>query len=183
MSIEALDSARLLDFFLVTSPKINYVNFACDIKLQIKKDGIVVSKRRITFNLTDLEKKQLETTVKSRTAEQRMVVRCKIILMTEEGRTLSEIAGKLDISRTTANHWRHRYSLSRMEGLKDIHRSGRPWSFSSKERLKVITSSLQNSKDAAHLSSRGLAAKLKKEDLNISKSTVHRILANAKFCE
>ena len=142
-----------------------------------------MSKRRITFNLTNSEKRQLETTVKSRTAEQRMVVRCKIVLMTEEGKTLNEIAEKLDISRVTANNWRRRYSLNRMEGLKDIHRSGRPWSFDSKERLRVIASSLQNTKDAAYLSSRGLAAKLKKEDLNISKSTVHRILANVKSCK
>jgi len=140
-----------------------------------------VSKKRVTINLSDAEKKQLRSIVKSRTAEQRMVTRCKIILMTEEGKTLDEISKKLDISRVTANNWRHRYLPRRMEGLKDEPRSGRPWTFGRKDRLKVIARSFKKTKDntVTRLSNRKLASTLEKENIKISKSTVQRILSNA----
>lgn len=137
-----------------------------------------MSKKRITFNLSNPEMEQLESIVRSKTAEQRMVTRSKIILMTEEGKTLDEISGKLDISRVTANHWRRRYLLRRMEGLKDEPRSGRPWTFSSEDRLKVIAHSFKNAKDATPFSNRKLASTLERENLKISKSTVQRILSN-----
>ena len=138
-----------------------------------------MSKRRIIFNTSGSERKKLEAIAKSKTAEQRMAMRCKIILMTEEGKTLDEIAEKLDISRVTANNWRRRYLLKGVEGLKDVPRSGRPWKFDSVERLKVITHSCQKSKDIDSWSSRDIALTLEEKDLKISKSTVHRILSNA----
>lgn len=138
-----------------------------------------MGRKRLLFNLSNSEKKQMQAIVSARTSEQRMVERCKIVLLTEEGKTLDEIEEILCISRVTANHWRRRFLLSRLEGLKDAPRPGRPRTFSAEDRLKVIARACQRPENITHWSTRDLASALREENLNISKSTVNRILSGA----
>lgn len=135
-----------------------------------------MSRKKLTLNLGLEEKKDLTAIIRAKTSEQRMVERCRIILMTDDGKTLDEIAGALDISRATVNLWRQKFLTKRMEGLKDKQRPGRPRNFTSEERLKVIARACQKPENTTRWSTRDLAEALKKENLDISKSTVNRIL-------
>lgn len=56
----------------------------------------------------------MEAIIRSKTEEQRMVERCKIILLTEEGKTLNEIEKILGVSRVMANLWRNRFKTKRI---------------------------------------------------------------------
>ena len=95
-----------------------------------------MARKPIKLNLSESEKMELESIIRSRTSEQRMVERSKIILLTEEGKRLDEIEKLLGISRVTANLWRKKFKMKRMEGLKDTPRSGRPRIFGSKDRKR-----------------------------------------------
>lgn len=138
-----------------------------------------MARKPINLNLSESEKMELESIIRSRTSEQRMVERSKIILLTEEGKSLDEIERLLGISRVTANLWRKKFKMKRMEGLKDTPRSGRPRIFGSKDRLKVIARACQRPDNITHWTNRDLAKTLKEEDLHISKSTINRILSDA----
>lgn len=96
--------------------------------------------------------------------------------MTDEGKTLDDIADTLDVSRATVNFWRQKFLRKRLEGLKDEQRNGRPRSFKSEDRLKVIAKACQKPQNVTQWSTRDLAKALNKENLPISKSTGNRIL-------
>lgn len=55
-----------------------------------------------------------------------LVQRCKIILLTEKGISLQEIADQLGLSKTTVNTWRQIFKTKRLAGLKIRKRLGRP---------------------------------------------------------
>lgn len=135
-----------------------------------------MSRKKLVLNVTMEEKKDLTTITKTKTSEQRMVERARIILMTDDGKSLDDIARDLGISRATANLWRQKFLTKRMEGLKDEQRSGRPRNFTSEQRLKVIARACQKPENITQWSTRDLAEALKQENLEISKSTVNRIL-------
>lgn len=52
--------------------------------------------------------------------------RCRIILLTDEGLPLQQIAETLGLSKTTVNTWRQIYRARRLDGLVDRRRPGRP---------------------------------------------------------
>ena len=133
-------------------------------------------RKKLTLNINSEEKRNLTSIIKDKTSEQRMVERCRIILMTEEGKSLDEISETLATSRVTVNLWRQKFLTKRMEGLKDEQRSGRPRSFISEGRSKVISGASQKPEDVNQWSTRSIAYALRGENLEISKSTVNRIL-------
>ncbi len=135
-----------------------------------------MSRKKLSLNLSAEEKKALTSVVKAKTSQKRMVDRCRIILLTEDGFSLDDIAATLNTSRATVNLWRQKFLERRLEGLKDERRSGRPRNFRSDERLKVIARACQKPDNITQWSTRDLAAALKKENIQISKSTVNRIL-------
>lgn len=135
-----------------------------------------MSRKKLALNLSLEEKRDLAAIIKAKTSEQRMVERCRIIIMTDEGKTLDDISSALDISRATVNLWRQKFQMKRMEGLKDEQRPGRPRSFTSEDRLRVIARACQKPENVTQWSTRDLADALKGENLEISKSTVNRIL-------
>lgn len=82
------------------------------------------------IELTDAERGELEAVVRRRTAEQRMVVRAKVVLAAADGEENALIAGRLGVALNTVIKWRKRFFEERMAGLADRKRSGRPRSFS-----------------------------------------------------
>lgn len=55
-----------------------------------------------------------------------LATRCKIILLTDAGVPMQEIADILELSKTTVNTWRQIYLSQGLEGLKEKRRRGRP---------------------------------------------------------
>ena len=50
----------------------------------------------------------------------------------------TQIAKILNISAKTCRKWRNRFAENRMEGMKDLERSGSPNTFTQEERLEII---------------------------------------------
>ena len=83
-------------------------------------------RKPLILKITFSERKELEEIINNEASSTRLVQRCKIILLTENGVPLKGIAEKLGVSRTTANTWRQIYLAQGIEGLKVKKRVGRP---------------------------------------------------------
>ena len=84
-----------------------------------------MSRKRLVLNLSSSEREELETIIREENSSKRMVLRCKIILLTEEGVPLQEIADMLGLSKNTVNTWRQIFLVKRIQGLNDKKRKGR----------------------------------------------------------
>ena len=84
-----------------------------------------MSRKRLVLNLSSSERVELETIIGEESSNKRMVLRCKIILLTEEGVPLQEIADTLGLSKNTVNTWRQIFLVKRTRGLEDKKRKGR----------------------------------------------------------
>lgn len=82
------------------------------------------------IELSDEERQRLESLVRRRTAEQRMVLRARIVLAAAGGEENASIAARLGVALNTVIKWRKRFFEEGMEGLVDRKRSGRPRTFS-----------------------------------------------------
>jgi len=78
------------------------------------------------IELSQSERRTLETRAKKYTAPYRDVVRAKIVLMAAEGIANNVIAERLDIPRQVASKWRKRFFEHGLPGLEDRPRRGRP---------------------------------------------------------
>jgi transposase len=83
-------------------------------------------RKRLKLNLGSFEKKELARMILQSGDDLMLVRRCKIILLTEKGISLQEIAGQLGLSKTTVNTWRQIFKTKRLAGLKIRKRLGRP---------------------------------------------------------
>lgn len=87
--------------------------------------------RRSPFviELSGEDRDHLEALVRRRTAEQRMVVRARIVLAAADGEDNASIAELLEVALNTVIKWRKRFFEEGMDGLSDRRRSGRPRTF------------------------------------------------------
>jgi transposase len=95
--------------------------------------------------LSDKETKSLTKIVNSKKAEFRLVQRAKIILLASENKYRNtEIGNKVRFSRETVRFWIKSFHKSRLDGLKDKHRSGKPTEFTATQRTKIIALSTKS---------------------------------------
>lgn len=85
-----------------------------------------MSKHAASLNLTEQEKNTLEQWLRAGTTEQRSVERARIILMADQGLTTEQIAAEMDTRSARISKWRQRFLRSRLDGLQDQPRSGKP---------------------------------------------------------
>lgn len=88
--------------------------------------GAAMSRKPLVFNLSLSDREKLETIIDDETSDTRTVLRCKIILLTEEGIALQEIANLLGLSKVTVNTCRQNYLRGGLDALKSKKRPGRP---------------------------------------------------------
>jgi hypothetical protein len=79
--------------------------------------------------LSDAERAELEHSAACYTRPHREVQRAKLVLLAAEGKTNVEIGERLGMSREAVSRWRRRFCESRLEGLEDQRRTGRPRRF------------------------------------------------------
>ncbi len=72
------------------------------------------------------------------TAEQRMVERARIILLSHEGLTVEKIAERLNTRTARVSKWRQRFAESRLNGLSDEARSGKPATYNDATERRVL---------------------------------------------
>ena len=78
------------------------------------------------LKITDEDKKELESIVRKRTIEYRTVIRAKILLLKVEGKTIDEIAEKVELSRNSVMLCLKKYKEGGIEkALQDEERKGR----------------------------------------------------------
>ena len=128
---------------------------------------------KLAFALTLQEKQALRRMTRP-SSEHRHLQRAKVILMSADGKTYDEIAEETGLSRMSISKWRKRFASRRMEGLKDLPRSGAPPRYGQKDILKVInTACSAPRKPYMHWSVRRIA---EASGTGMKKSRVHEIL-------
>lgn len=76
--------------------------------------------------LTDEEREQLQRWARRPKTSQRLALRSRIVLACSDGRTNTQVAEQLRVTKPTVGKWRRRFVKHRLEGLIDEPRPGAP---------------------------------------------------------
>jgi transposase len=123
------------------------------------------------------QRDELEGWAQSRTLPAGDVFRARLILALADGMSYREIERKLGASAPTVSKWKSRFEREGMEGLQGRHQGSKPRRAIPAVQARVIQRAQKKPSDGStHWSCRKLS-----EELGVSKSTVQRILAQAKL--
>ena len=118
------------------------------------------------------DRAQLESIARSHSLPALLVRRAHMILLMDNGESVSEVARRFGVSRPTATLCRTRFRERGMAGLHNELKPGRPRSTSDEEVAKLINTALQSKPPGkTHWSRRSLAGAT-----GLSTTTVHRYL-------
>lgn len=121
--------------------------------------------------LTEEERTQLESYVRSRSIPNGLIARFRIILLAAEGLENKKISEKVNLSRSSVGKWRKRYSEKGLEGLHDELRPGRPRSILDEKVSELIHKTLKTKPEGTtHWSTRTMA-----DQIGLSHMTVCRV--------
>jgi transposase len=136
-----------------------------------------VADNRELFEVTSEEREELERWAQSRSLPAGDVFRARLILALADGWSYREIERRYGASAPTVSLWKHRFEENRVAGLQGQHKGSKPRTATPAVQARVIKRVQQKPPDGStHWSCRKLAA-----DLGLDKSTVQRILAQAKL--
>jgi transposase len=123
------------------------------------------------LTLTDEEHNALARWARRPTTAQALAQRARLVLACARGRTNTEVARELRLTKQTVGKWRSRFLTARLDGLLDEPRPGAPRRITDAAVEHVVTLTLEaKPRDATHWSTRGMAARC-----GVSQSTVSRI--------
>src|SRR5215469_8030457 len=126
---------------------------------------------------TPEEKRELERWAQSRTLPAGDVFRARLILALAAGKSYREKEKSLGTNAPTIARWRSRLERDRLAGLESRHKGSRPRVATATVQARVARRVQQKPADGStHWSCRKLA-----EDLGLRKSTVQRILTQARL--
>ena len=130
------------------------------------------SPKLVPLNLTDDERRALLAWSRRRKTAQALAERSRIILVCATGRSNSEVAADLRVSRDMVSKWRARFLDRRLAGLTDEPRPGRPRTVGDEQVEQVITATLEQAPPGGdtHWSTRSMA-----RSQGMSQSAVSRI--------
>jgi transposase len=122
--------------------------------------------------LSDDERRVLEGWARRRKTAQALALRSRMVLAFAGGAGVSAVAAELGVSRATAGKWRSRFLESRLKGLSDEQRPGRPRTVTDEQVEKVIAATLEQAPPGGdtHWSTRSMA-----RSEGMSQSAVSRI--------
>jgi transposase len=122
-------------------------------------------------NLTEDERSELVSWSRRSNSANALAMRSRIVLAAADGLSNTAIADRLDIHVSSARKWRTRFVTSRLDGLLDEPRPGRPRVVGDERIEELIVATLETApKDATHWSTRSMA-----EHLGLSQSMVSRV--------
>jgi transposase len=136
-----------------------------------------VADNRNLLQVTKEQREELERWAQSRTLPAGDVSRARLILALADRLSYREIERKLGASAPTVSLWKRRFEQSGIAGLQGQHKGSRPRTATPAIQARIIRRVQQKPTDGStHWSCRKLAG-----DLRLSKSTVQRVLAQAKL--
>lgn len=133
--------------------------------------------------LSDQDRDSLEAIVRQRTSPQREVMRARIALMANQGKSTETIAIKLGVSMQTVSKWRRQAAFKGQDGLQEAPRPGRPRRISGQARLELVALACdpaeENGRTTPTLDELLERSKERGVVECISRSHLHRILQDA----
>jgi len=110
------------------------------------------------LKLTNAEKTELESWIRSGKTDQRYALRAKVVLLNSEGLSAVQISKELTVTRRTIYKWVKRFAEQALLGLKDAPRSGQPRKLSKTKVKEVLQMTTKYSpKESTHWSIRLMA--------------------------
>jgi len=122
------------------------------------------------LDISPTQTQELKGFIARPTTPQRMVKRAQIVLYRAEGKSQTETATKLDISRVSVAQWESRFRAHGIEGLNEARRSGRKPTLEPKLREEIITQATRPPPPRKRWTLRGMA-----KAKGVSPSTVHAL--------
>jgi transposase len=135
--------------------------------------------RRNSFVLrvTEEQRGELSKWAQSRTLPAGDVFRARLILALADGQTYSQIMGMLQTTAPTISRWKRRFEQEGMAGLDPRHKGSQPRVANARVQARIARKTQQRPTDGStHWSCRKMAIAL-----GLSKSTVHRVWAQARL--
>lgn len=127
----------------------------------------------VALILREGDRGRLEALARSASARPALAQRARIILMSAEGLTNTEIARRTGATRPTVINWRNRYAAGGISALGDLPRPGRPPVV---DELEIVATTLADGgRPPAHLGAGRWSSRLLAQHLGISFATVSRI--------
>src|ERR1700686_5454167 len=124
-----------------------------------------------TLSVTREERETLGQWTRRPKTAQALALRARIILACADGKTNTDVAAGLGVTKQMVGKWRARFLNKRLDGLLDEPRPGTPRKLSDKDVERVLAMTLESlPQDATHWSTRAMA-----EASGLSHSSVHRI--------
>ena len=130
-----------------------------------------MGKTAVGIDLTDSERRELESLASRRKTAQGLAQRARIVLHAAAGVANKDISLRLGAAPNTVGKWRRRFAEHRMAGLYDEPRPGAPRQIGDDEVAEVVRQTLEATPpDATHWSLRSMA-----KAAGFAPSTIHRI--------
>lgn len=118
------------------------------------------------------QRAELQRIIAKPTSTQRMVKRCRIILLRSAGMRQQDVAAELKINRPVVVHWEKRFRTSGVGGLEEAARSGRKPTISQELKAEIITEATRPPAGHTQWSTRKMA-----RAKGVSNQTVHKLWA------
>ena len=110
------------------------------------------------FAVASKDRQALRGWLRSRKTDRSLAERARIILLSGDGVSATEIQKRLEVTRPTVFKWRKRYREQGVDGLKDAPRSGRPTELAETSIMKILRLTTERiPHEATHWSTRLMA--------------------------
>jgi len=132
------------------------------------------------IEIPDADRAVLERTVRSPTAQARMVERSRIVLAAGEGCSANEIAARVGCSTNTVQKWRGRFERDGLAALSDLPRPGKPLVHGPEVRAQLIAKACTRPQPSSEgVRRERWTYQQLADEVGLSRSHAHSILAEA----